>query len=170
MVELRPDDRTMSSEGQERRIEQILDGFGDGFCAFDRDWRITYCNRAAEAHVGIGRGQGVGRVVWEAAPGLMGGPIEAPLRRAMDERAAIQFEAPSTLRPGAFVAFRIFPIDGGLAVSFGDITERRRREQREHEQAQRLELALAASGLGDWSWDPATDLVTLSERAAAIFG
>jgi len=52
----------MSSARQERQIEQILEGFGDGFCAFDRDWRITYCHRAAEAHAGIARGEGLGRV------------------------------------------------------------------------------------------------------------
>ena len=160
----------MNPGGQERQIAQILDGFGDGFCAFDHDWRITYCNPAAEAHAGIGRNEGLGRVVWEAAPELGGGVLEASLRRAMDERIAMQFEAPSALRPGTFVAFRAFPIDDGLAVTFGDITERRRREQHEQEQAQRLELALAASGLGDWSWDPTSDLVTLSDRAAAIFG
>ena len=34
--------------------------------------------------------------------------------------------------------------------------------------AERLSLALAAR-LGDWSWDPATDIVTLSPRAAEIF-
>ncbi|MGH6910024.1 MAG: PAS domain-containing protein, partial [Phenylobacterium sp.] len=160
----------MSSAGQERQIEQLLDGFGDGFCAFDREWRITYCNRAAKTHAGISREDGIGRIFWEAVPSLAGGALEAACRRAMEQRIEIQFEAPSTLRPGGFLAFRAFPIDGGLAVSFGDITERRHREDREHEQAQRLELALSASGLGDWSWDPDTDLVTLSERAAAIFG
>ena len=35
--------------------------------------------------------------------------------------------------------------------------------------AERLSLALAAARLGDWSWDAASDLVTFSERAAAIF-
>jgi PAS domain S-box-containing protein len=34
---------------------------------------------------------------------------------------------------------------------------------------ERLSLALAAAKLGDWSWDAASDLVTFSERAAAIF-
>jgi PAS domain S-box-containing protein len=170
MAQLRPDDRDMSSAGQEQQIEQILDAVGDGFCAVDRDWRITYCNPAAESHAGIRRAVDLGRVTWKAVPALAGGALEAACRRAMDNRSEIRFEAPSTLRTGAFVAFRAFPIDSGLAVSFGDITERRGREQREHEQSQRLELALGASGLGDWSWDPVTDLVTLSERAAAIFG
>ena len=36
--------------------------------------------------------------------------------------------------------------------------------------AQRLSLALSASRMGDWSWDSATDVVTLSDRAAEIFG
>ena len=34
----------------------------------------------------------------------------------------------------------------------------------------RLALALAAGALGDWSWDAASDLVTLSDRAAEIWG
>jgi PAS domain S-box-containing protein len=36
--------------------------------------------------------------------------------------------------------------------------------------AQRLRLVLAAARLGDWSWEIQTDLVSLSPRAAAIFG
>ena len=36
--------------------------------------------------------------------------------------------------------------------------------------AERLRLALAAARLGDWSRDAATDVVTLSPRAAEIFG
>jgi PAS domain S-box-containing protein len=38
------------------------------------------------------------------------------------------------------------------------------------DEAERLQLALDAGSLGDWSWQVATDVVTLSERAAAIFG
>src|SRR5688572_17479530 len=36
--------------------------------------------------------------------------------------------------------------------------------------AERLRLALEAARLGDWSWDAATDIVTLSPRAAEILG
>jgi len=35
--------------------------------------------------------------------------------------------------------------------------------------AERLRLALDAARLGDWSWDAATDIVTMSVRAAEIF-
>ena len=35
--------------------------------------------------------------------------------------------------------------------------------------AERLSLALAAAKLGDWSWDAASDVVSVSDRAAEIF-
>ena len=35
---------------------------------------------------------------------------------------------------------------------------------------QRLHLAMAAARLGDWSWDPKSDVVTFSPRGAEIFG
>src|SRR5687767_4336799 len=36
--------------------------------------------------------------------------------------------------------------------------------------AERLKLALEAGELGDWSYDPASDLVILSPRCAEVFG
>ena len=48
--------------------------------------------------------------------------------------------------------------------------ELRRAEERERHSAQRLQLALSAGRLGDWSWDAASDAITLGERAAEIFG
>ena len=51
-----------------------------------------------------------------------------------------------------------------------DITARKRAEEALRAGEERLRLALAAGSLGDWSWDAATDMVTFSERAAAIFG
>lgn len=49
-----------------------------------------------------------------------------------------------------------------------DISERKATEEALRESAQRLHLALAAGGLGDWSWDKRTGLVSLGVRAAEI--
>jgi len=51
-----------------------------------------------------------------------------------------------------------------------DLAERVRSEQRERDVVQRLQLVLSAGHLGDWSWDVASDRVTLGARAAQIFG
>jgi two-component system CheB/CheR fusion protein len=58
----------------------------------------------------------------------------------------------------------------GVIGSSLDITEVKRAETEVRENAERLRIALDASRMGDWSWDPDSDLVTLSERASEIFG
>jgi PAS domain S-box-containing protein len=62
----------------------------------------------------------------------------------------------------------------GLSI---DITERKafevalaRARESADKHAERLGIALAAARLGDWSWDARTDVVTLSTKAATIFG
>lgn len=57
-----------------------------------------------------------------------------------------------------------------VAIFFSDISQRKLHDDALQENAQRLNLALAAGELGDWRWDAATDIVTLSPRAAKIFG
>ncbi|MDE1163180.1 MAG: ATP-binding protein [Acidobacteriaceae bacterium] len=48
------------------------------------------------------------------------------------------------------------------------LADEARHQQRQA--AQRLQQALEAGAMGTWSWDRATDLVELDERAAALFG
>lgn len=151
-------------------MAELLDSIGDGFMAFDSSWRVTYCNRAAEAHYRITRDQAVDRIAWDLVE--LGGDSEmrAFLERAMSSQSEVEVEAQSELRPGVWFHLRAFPLEDGLGVTFRDITDRRERARREREQAARLELALATSGFGDWRWDIATDLADLSPRAAEIVG
>ncbi|MBD1865279.1 MULTISPECIES: PAS domain-containing protein [Trichocoleus] len=51
-----------------------------------------------------------------------------------------------------------------------DITDSKQAEERLRKSAERLSIALTAAKLGDWSWSAATDIVVLSEPAAAMFG
>lgn len=51
-----------------------------------------------------------------------------------------------------------------------DITDRKQAEESLRNSAERLSVALVAAKLGDWSWSAATDVVTFSEQAAAMFG
>jgi len=68
---------------------------------------------------------------------------------------------PRPLGPEGFVGYV------GLAT---DITEQRAAEEKLRDSETRYRVALSAGSLGVWSWDAATDLVTLSEEAAALFG
>ena len=76
-------------------------------------------------------------------------------------RWALNAAAPRFGRDGEFL---------GFIGSVIDITESKEEELSAQARADRVRLALAASNSGDWSWDAATDIVTLSPRAADIFG
>jgi PAS domain S-box-containing protein len=153
-----------------RWVADILDGFQDGFCAFDWDWRITHANHAAAVYTGMDPDNVYGRTYWEVVPQAAGSELETMLRKAMAERASIEIELPSALKPGRHIAIRAFPIQGGLGMSFRDVTERHERLRAEREQNARLSMALSASGMGDWRWSAATDEIVFSDRAGAIFG
>ena len=51
-----------------------------------------------------------------------------------------------------------------------DLTDRKQTEERLRQGEARLRVVLEAGSLGDWSWDPETDIVTLSQQAAVLFG
>jgi PAS domain S-box-containing protein len=68
---------------------------------------------------------------------------------------------PRPAGPGGFAGYV------GLAT---DITEQRAAEDKLRESETRYRVALSAGSLGAWSWDAVTDVVTLSDEAAALFG
>lgn len=70
-------------------------------------------------------------------------------------------------------AGRCFFRDGRAVRLVGtvqDISDRRRYEDALRDSEERLQIGLAAGRLGHWSWDAASDRVTFSEQACAIFG
>jgi PAS domain S-box-containing protein len=109
----------------EQPTEDILDGIGEAFFSFDREWRITYFNRACEEFFGIPREQALGAVVWSFYPVTVGTEFERQYRRAMTERISVEFQSESAVRPGRWLEVRAFPTRQGLGVGFRDITERR---------------------------------------------
>ena len=58
----------------------------------------------------------------------------------------------------------------GASTVAREITARKRSETERARLVETLSLALAAADLGTWEWDPATDLINLSSRAAEIYG
>jgi PAS domain S-box-containing protein len=108
---------------------EILENMADGLIAFDRDWRIAYVNRAAEATHGTSRASLIGKIKWKAFPATVGTVVEQELRRAMTDRVTVRFE--HCYEPqGRWLELDACPIsNGGLAVYSRDITERKRAEE-----------------------------------------
>jgi PAS domain S-box-containing protein len=154
------------------RMERMLESLADGFCAIDRDWRVTYFNRRALEMVATpeqSSAELVGRDVREAFDTLPGSLLEAACRQAMDSQqpSSLEFFYSKSRR---WIEVRIHPSPDGLALYFQDISQRKADQQALVDGNNRLQVALAAGRLGDWRWDAASDRVTFGERAAQILG
>lgn len=113
----------------EQRLRAVLESVSDGFFSVDPDMRITLFNRACEAHFGVSRDVVLGRRLDEAFPALADGPFPERLKAVLDSGTPDTFEAASPTLEGHMIEVRAAAKDGGgLAVSFSDITDRRRAE------------------------------------------
>lgn len=131
--------------GLERRdgvliASTILEGIGDAIYSVAPDWTVAFFNRQAEAFFGRSRAEVIGRPLWDCFPAARDSELGEGLRRVMETRAPIALVtlSPST---GRWADTRMFPLeDGGIAVSWRDVTAQRR-------QAAALADAVAAQDL-----------------------
>ena len=154
------------------RMENMLESLTDGFCAVDRDWRITYINgRALQMVKPLNKSRGglVGRKLWDEFEDLHGTSVADDCLRAMDSRITVNREF-FYRRLQCWLEMRVYPSPDGLTLYFQDITARKHDQQALNANSNRLQVALAAGRLGDWRWDAKSDRVVFGPRAAEILG
>lgn len=105
----------------------ILESVSDAFFAVNRDWRFNYVNPQAERLLGRAPGDLLGKILWEAYPGLCGSEFEKMYRAAMTQQV-----------PGSLTAFypdhdrwyeaHVYPSSTGISIYFRDVTENKRAE------------------------------------------
>jgi PAS domain S-box-containing protein len=121
-----------TAESAERFTRGILESIADPFVVQDADWRFRFINaRAAEilGRAGHAAPSLIGTSVWEAYPELIGTELERGMRRAAEQRVAHSFEARSA-DGQRWAALFCYPLpDGGLAIQWKDVTERKRAEE-----------------------------------------
>jgi PAS domain S-box-containing protein len=170
--ELRLPTRTVSPELLLGLQAQVLRELSDGVSIVDEAGMIVYANPAEERRFGFEPSQLAGRPVFL----LSGWPEDETRRRLAEVSRALSGGGTWT---GQWVSRRD---DGSLFTSDLRVTSIEAQDTNyslwlredgggdspESEECARL--ALAASRMGDWTWDPVTDEVTLSGRAAQIFG
>jgi PAS domain S-box-containing protein len=62
----------------------IIETIGDGFCAFDREWKFVYVNLRACEMWGLTPDTLIGRNFWDVLPELTGTDAETFLRNAVE--------------------------------------------------------------------------------------
>jgi signal transduction histidine kinase/chemotaxis response regulator CheB len=107
---------------------EILESIGDIFYAVDDRWRLIYVNRRAEAVWERNRNDLLGTVLWDMFPDYETTVGYREHARAMRERVPVHFE---TFSPNlkVWVEADVYPTpNGGVAVYFRDISDRKRGE------------------------------------------
>lgn len=112
---------------RERRLSDMLESTTDSVLAVDRDWRITFLN--ARARHRLKDYDLIGRVVWDAFPDLVGGPVWAAHHKSMLERVPMQITFAYEPLGGHFEA-HVFPAsDGGITLFAREVTEQVRAQE-----------------------------------------
>ena len=142
----------------EARLATVLATLPDAVGVFDAGWRLTYMNDAAGqllARRGADPAAVVGRVLWEAVPGLAGTRFEAEARGAAAARVEVAFEEEQP-GLGLWYEHRVVPAPDGSVVTFTrDVTER-------HRAAERARFLVDVSALlADAALDPAVALAAV---------
>jgi signal transduction histidine kinase len=130
------------ADGARQRLEAVLASIADAFYLLDRDWRFTYVNDAAEPLLQTTREALLGRTLWDAFPGVIGSPFEAPYREAMASGRTTSAEA--YFPPlGTWFDVHTYAWSGGLMVHFRDIGARKASEAERERLVHALEVERA---------------------------
>ncbi len=137
-------------KAEKERTERILDSVSEGFMTLDQDLVLTHWNEAAARLLGRSSDEIIGRPLFESFPDAKGSVFEESYRRALATQQPDSFE--TYFAPFAeWFDVRVYPLDGGIAVHFHIVTDRKREEQERSELERELSHARKLQALGTLS-------------------
>ncbi len=132
----------------EARLRGVLEGMTEGFALLDPDFRIIEMNAEGRRLDARPVDALIGKTHWEAYPGSEESELGQLYKRAMRDRQAIALEHRYVWQDGhhAWLDMRAYPTeDGGLAIFYRDVTDRRRAQDELQELNESLALRIAAA-------------------------
>jgi PAS domain S-box-containing protein len=156
-------------------LEAILASSGEGIIVCTTDGVVQSWNRAAEEILGYTADEAIGHDVARFVShrsSLEAFALAAALQGQADTDTV---HGEGVHKSGQRIAVTLTrtPIrneDGTIAAGLIVLRAATSSSAVSQSDSERLSLALASARLGDWSWDAKSDVVTLSQRAAEIFG
>lgn len=105
----------------EKRLRTTLDQLPDGIVFLDREWRLTFLNRAAVATSGVTLADAESHTVWDLFPEIEHNEV-GDLYRAVMSGGEQQMIRSYTERFGIWLEVSAAPTDDGIAVLLRDVT------------------------------------------------
>lgn len=105
-------------------LEQLLDRITDGFIGLDKNLRITFWNKAAEAISGLSAKECIGRMFWDVLPEPSLTIAKEHYNMVVSAGGPLQLEYFSK-RLNRWIEVNSYPSESGISVFFRDVTERK---------------------------------------------
>jgi len=140
-------------------LENMLDSITDGFYALNKNWEVTFINKAAEQALSCTREEVMSKNLWDFFPRSREGRFYAEYERAMTERVSVHFEelyAPL----GVWGSMNVYPTKDGIAVYFVDITEQKKIQEKIYNDGQNLRAIINNTRDLIWSVDRQSHIIT----------
>jgi PAS domain S-box-containing protein len=140
-------------------LENMLDSITDGFYALNKNWEVTFMNKAAELALSCTREEVMGKNLWDFFPNSREGRFYPEYERAMNERVSVHFEelyAPL----GVWGSMNVYPTKDGIAVYFVDITEQKKIQEKIFNDGQNLRAIINNTRDLIWSVDIRSKIIT----------
>ncbi|HEY2745214.1 MAG TPA: PAS domain-containing protein, partial [Polyangia bacterium] len=161
--------RTREIEAAHQKTRTILERIGDAYLVLDRQGRLVYVNPRASQILGRAADELVGKELWTEFPGG-GGALRGPYDRALADKSNATVEVHYAPWDRWFEG-RIYPSpDGGAAMVFTEISDRKRAEAAAEEIRHRLVEAQRVAHVGSFEFDIANDRVVWSDETYRIYG
>src|SRR5215207_5425001 len=159
-------------------LSALIESADDAIISKTLDGIITSWNAGAQRIFGYTADEVIGKSVTILIPEGHLDEEPAILAKLRQGQRIEHYETVRVRKDGRMIdiSLTVSPIKGpngqivGASKIARDITEQRQARRALDEALDRLKLALDAARLGDWSWDARTDVITMSETAANMFG
>lgn len=165
-----PDSARHDPNSEQLPLHEILYNFSDAFYAVDSAWRLSYLNKKAKEWLPELDEDILGNVLWDAFPKAQETISWTMHHKAMTERLPVQWEVYSG-SVKAWLEVNAFPIsNGGVAVFFRDITERKQAETALIEREKTYRTIIDTAGEGIVFAEPAGPYFFVNQRMADMLG
>lgn len=154
---------------QERKRKQVIDRVTDGIFELDADWQFTFVSDQAETLLDTSEAEILGRSIWDVFEAARDTPFEARYRAVMNTREPTSFTEYYPALDGWFDVQAYPNSDGGIAVYFRDVTERKEQEQARQRAEKRYQKLLEMAPVPVVAVDPTTgDILEANEAAGTL--
>lgn len=145
---------------------KILESIGDAFITMDRQFRVTYWNRAAEELIQVKREQVLNKILWDVFPDALELSSYKYYHQVLETGEAVRFEE----QYGSWLEVLAYPAENGLAVFFRDITLRKEADIRLQKAYEERNTILESIGDAFFAVDNNWIVTYWNKRAETVFG